>query len=181
MTANRLRFVPFLLICLYCGVPLLSAQEAKSTEPPGDEPEAMPAHLKAFQELMDGVTLRGQFTTLGEKVAAKEEESYEIVSAEKMIEEDLWMITAKIQYGGKAEMLVPVPVEVKFAGEDTPVITMTNFMIPLMGTFSARVVLYNGKYAGTWSAKTGRGAKAAEVGGHMFGVLEPTEAAKDAE
>ncbi|MCA9175246.1 MAG: hypothetical protein KDB14_12245, partial [Planctomycetales bacterium] len=56
---------------------------------------------------------------------------------------------------------------------DTPVITLTDFTIPTLGTFSCRVLIYNGKYAGTWT----HGA----VGGHMFGVLKPLEAdAEDA-
>ncbi len=33
-----------------------------------------------------------------------------------------------------------------------------------MGTFSARVVIYNKKYAGTWTH--------GKVGGHLFGVIE---------
>ena len=44
-------------------------------------------------------------------------------------------------------------------------ITLTDFKILGQGPFSARVVFHNGKYAGTWSH--------GEVGGHLFGVLEP--------
>ena len=66
--------------------------------------------------------------------------------------------------------------DVKWSG-DTPVITLTDFTIPTLGTFSCRVLIYNGKYAGTWT----HGA----AGGHMFGVLEPlnkapADGAKDA-
>jgi hypothetical protein len=36
--------------------------------------------------------------------------------------------------------------------------------IPALGTFSARVVLDEGRYAGTWSHD--------DKGGHLFGVIE---------
>ena len=56
-------------------------------------------------------------------------------------------------------------------------ITLTDFTVPGLGTFSARVVIYRNKYAGTWSH--------GEVGGHLFGTIEknaedadPTEADK---
>jgi hypothetical protein len=55
-------------------------------------------------------------------------------------------------------------VEVKWAGK-TPVITLDNITIPGLGTFSSRVVIDQGKYAGTW--------KHDDVGGHLFGKLEP--------
>ena len=43
-------------------------------------------------------------------------------------------------------------------------ITLTDAKIPFMGSFSSRVVVYNGKYSGTWSH--------GEVGGHLFGTIE---------
>ena len=60
---------------------------------------------------------------------------------------------------------------VRWAG-DTPVISVTNFGIPLIGTYSARVVIYQGQYAGTWSGKT--------HGGHLFGkIVKNDEAPKE--
>ena len=52
----------------------------------------------------------------------------------------------------------------------TPVITLTELTIPALGTFSARVVIDNGKYAGTWTH--------GDVGGHMFGVIRRSAEAK---
>jgi hypothetical protein len=78
-------------------------------------------------------------------------------------EGDLWVITARIKYGN-VDLSVPVPVEVKWAGK-TPVITLDNITIPGLGTFSSRVVLDQGKYAGTWTHD--------KVGGHMFGKIVP--------
>ena len=66
---------------------------------------------------------------------------------------------------------VPVPVEVKWAGE-TPVITLDEVTIPGLGTFSSRVVLDRGRYAGTWSHD--------KVGGHMFGTIVAAKDAPDA-
>ena len=39
--------------------------------------------------------------------------------------------------------------------------------IPGLGTFSSRVVIYEGRYAGTWQH--------GDVGGHLFGVLKRDE------
>ena len=50
-----------------------------------------------------------------------------------------------------------MPLPVKWVGE-IPVITMQNFNIPGLGTFSAHVVIDGKKYAGTWSH--------GKVGGH---------------
>ena len=55
---------------------------------------------------------------------------------------------------------------VKFAG-DTPVISLTNYTVPGFGAFTARVVIYDDVYAGTWaSAKPG-----SKHGGTMFGKI----------
>jgi hypothetical protein len=43
------------------------------------------------------------------------------------------------------------------------VITLTDFAIPGVGTWTARVLLYRDQYAGTWSGKRG--------GGQMFGKI----------
>jgi len=64
---------------------------------------------------------------------------------------------------------VPLPLEVKWSG-DTPVITLTNFTIPALGTFTSRVLIYNGKYAGTWTH--------GKVGGHLFGTIEKMDEEK---
>ena len=50
----------------------------------------------------------------------------------------------------------------KWAG-DTPVITLTDQALPGMGTYTARVVVYRGQYAGTWSGRNG--------GGKVFGRI----------
>ena len=63
---------------------------------------------------------------------------------------------------GKKDVTLPMPLPVKWAGE-IPVISMQNFTIPGLGTFSAHVVIDRGKYAGTWA----HGNK----GGHLYGTI----------
>ena len=82
-------------------------------------------------------------------------------SAEK-IEGHRWIITARIKYG-KHDVKLPVPLEVFWAG-DTPVITLTNAVVPGMGTFTSRVMIYGDRYAGTWQHD--------KFGGHMWGKIE---------
>src|SRR5262249_5642004 len=112
---------------------------------------------KEFEQMLTGATLTGQFA-VGSRVS---EDKYAISKASK-VAGDLWMITARIQYG-KHDVSVPVPVSVKWAG-DTPVITLTDLTIPGLGTFTARVLFYRGQYAGTWSNK--------DHGGTMWGRIQ---------
>jgi hypothetical protein len=48
---------------------------------------------------------------------------------------------------------------------------MTDMAVPGLGTFSTRVVIYDGMYAGTWQH--------GPVKGHLFGTITPS--AKTAE
>ena len=76
-------------------------------------------------------------------------ETYEIHSVKKFGEGDLWIFTARIK-SGKKDITLPMPLPVKWVGE-IPVISMQDFTIPGLGTFSAHVVIDRGKYAGTWA------------------------------
>ncbi len=90
------------------------------------------------------------------------EERYEIRRVKKLDKEDFWIIQARIQYGER-DITLPVPVRVQWAGQ-TPVITLDKVTIPGMGTFDARVVIHDGKYAGTWRHD--------QISGHLFGTVE---------
>lgn len=122
-----------------------------------------------FTRLLTGAKLTGQFTVDGKPLNDLTEETYEIAKVQKMAEGDKWAITARIKYG-KYDLTVPVPMEVKWAGK-TPVMTLDNMTIPGMGTFSARVVLHQDKYAGTWQHDA--------VGGHLFGRIILPEGEKE--
>jgi hypothetical protein len=114
---------------------------------------------RKFQEMMRGVTLVGRSTRLSDdKIIGQEK--YVIEKVSKLAGET-WLLQARLQYGGH-DWPVPVPVVIKWAG-DTPVISLTDVSIPGKGSFTARVVLYEGQYAGTWSAK--------DHGGQLFGKI----------
>lgn len=113
---------------------------------------------KQFEESLNGVTLVGHFT-MGNDTALREEK-YTIEKVSKL-KDGLWLFNARIQYG-KRDVTLPLPLPVKWAG-DTPVITLTDLSIPGIGTYTARVMIYRGHYAGTWSGKN--------HGGHLFGRI----------
>jgi hypothetical protein len=104
----------------------------------------------------------GNFTLDGQEPGKLQREEYAITGAMKLGNGDYWALTSRIKYGD-VDLTVPVPVQVKWAG-NTPVITVDSVKIPGLGTFSARVLLDGTRYAGTWSHD--------EKGGHLFGVIE---------
>jgi hypothetical protein len=112
-----------------------------------------------FQQMMSGVTLIGHSASLkGESVGGQEKYVIEKVSK---LRRETWLFHVRIQYGSH-DIPVPLPVNIKWAG-DTPVITITDFTIPSLGTYTARVLLYQDQYAGTWSSK--------DHGGQVFGRM----------
>ena len=125
---------------------------------------AMNAAEKAFAERMKGAALVGQFTIDGRDVPARPER-YEIDSVRKISAENDWIVTARIKYGDY-DVKVPVALKILWAG-DTPVMSLTDLTIPLMGTFTARVMFHGDRYVGTWQH--------GKVGGHMFGKVEAAQ------
>jgi hypothetical protein len=126
----------------------LSAQSESS------EKKTAPAPLteldKKFMETLSSSTLAGRWRLAKDgKLGDEREDKYTIGTVTKL-GADLWVIGARIQYGGK-DVTLPVPVKVFWAG-DTPVISITNAGIPGLGTYTARVMVYGDYYTGTWSA-----------------------------
>jgi hypothetical protein len=113
---------------------------------------------KEFQDSMQGVLLDGQSTRDGR--AGLSEDKYEI---EKVVKtgDDQWTVYTRIEMRGQM-MTVPLPLQIKWAG-DTPMITLTDQALPGVGTYTARVLVYRGQYAGTWSGRNG--------GGKVFGRI----------
>src|SRR6267143_3345979 len=107
------------------------------------------------------ISLVGRFTIAGREDRPALVERYDMSSVEK-VGGDQWRFNARIRYGS-VDTTLPVVVTMLWAG-DTPMITITDFTIPTLGTFTARVFFYGDRYAGTWQ----HGA----VGGHMFGRIE---------
>src|SRR5262245_56432900 len=114
---------------------------------------------KEFQESLAGVVLEGQSTRDGKPGVA--DDKYNIERVEKGAG-DQWTFYVKVSMQGR-EMVLPLPIDVKWAG-DTPVITLTDKSLPGMGTYTARVVVYRGQYAGTWKGGNG--------GGKVFGTIK---------
>lgn len=119
----------------------------------------LPEVERQFAERMQNVQMIGSFTIAGRENQAPREDHYNIASVEK-VGDDQWRWNATI---GENGVTLPIVVTMKFV-DDTPVITITDFSIPAMGTFTARVFFYGDRYAGTWE-HAGRG------GGHMFGRI----------
>ncbi len=139
----------------------------RADEKPGDKPEA-PASAKpeaapasgkaptgeeleaAFAKTLANVLFKGQWCLIEKGVLGEAKpEQYEIVGVMKT-GGDRWVINARIEYG-KVNLVAPVPVQVKWAG-DTPIIIVDKFTMPGAGTYSARVMIFENTYSGTWSA-----------------------------
>jgi hypothetical protein len=128
-------------------------------------PVEMNALEKQFQQDMTNVTLTG-FFTVGDAPATMPDK-YTILSIKKT-DVDVWDVEATIEYGTKSYKAT-VKVPVKWAG-DTPVLTLSNYLIAGQGVYSARILIHNGLYAGTWGAQA--------KGGKMFGKIVKNEPAK---
>lgn len=121
---------------------------------------------KQFSEKMAKSVLVGKFTVDGQENENSKAERYEIESVTKA-NGDYWTFLARIKYG-KVDTKVPITVKMLWAG-DTPMISMTDFTIPGLGTFTCRVIFYEDRYAGTWQH--------GKVGGHMYGKIEKSQPA----
>ncbi len=117
----------------------------------------------AFSKSMENCTLVGSFTVDGKDDGEPlKAERYEIESVTRA-NDNLWIFTARVKYG-KLDTKLPITVPMEWAG-DTPMVTLTNATLPGLGEgFSARVLFYENRYAGTWQH--------GPVGGHMFGKIE---------
>ena len=152
-----------LAVCLHTSVSL--AQEAAvagASQPAAKKLPSQEELFKTFAELLNKSVMVGTFTVDVDTEQKLRSESYEISKVVKQPQGDYWNFLARIKYGDH-NVMVPIPVEVKWAG-DTPVITVDNLTIPSLGTFDARVVISDNKYAGTW--------RHGKVGGLMFGHIE---------
>jgi hypothetical protein len=134
-------------------------------DPASKRREARQALEKKFEDAMTNASMEGFFTIEGrneDKPPAKD--VYRIESCKKS-GGDVWIVTA---YIGHSKATIPVPVEVRWAG-DTPMIMLTDVGLPGMkGKFSTRLLIDGSLYAGTWSHD--------QVKGHMWGKMSKTPA-----
>ena len=141
------------------------ANQTQETQQPEVSDQTAALHDK-LAKYLSGTKWTGQFTVEGKDNPSTEH--YEILSAEKNEVGDYWNLVARIKYGDHDKTLPLPPIEIKFA-DKTPVITIDRVTFPGFGTFDARVLIRQGKYAGTWAHSGGKG-------GHLFGTIERMEA-----
>jgi hypothetical protein len=147
------------------GKPNSDGDSAKAVALSGssDNPASKDPRYQALEKMLSNVVLVGMFTVDRKPMKDLSEERYEIKSIQKLsADDDLWALEARIKYGAH-DVTVPIVTTIKWA-DQTPVMTMDRLLIPGLGTFSARVVFHDGKYAGTWTHD--------ENGGHLFGRIE---------
>lgn len=149
-----------LWVCLAAATGLLAQEITGSLVAPSTV--TMNDAERKFQQEMTNVTMKG-FFTVGDEPATHED-TYFIDGIAK-VKEDLWNFQARIKYGNK-DFKATIPVPVRWAGE-TPVLTLSNYLIKGQGVFSARILIFQGMYAGTWGAQS--------HGGKMFGKIVKTE------
>ena len=111
---------------------------------------------------MRGAVLVGSFTVSSRLDRPLSPDRYEIASVEK-VGDDAWRFNARLVHEGM-DVTLPIVVPMRWVG-DTPMILMTNYAIPTLGTFNARVFFYKDHYAGTWGHDD-------TVAGHLFGRIE---------
>ena len=171
------------LLCLAItlGFGVASAQETETerteqeseqaSELGGEQVESTDENRETrLAKYLSGAKFVGRFTVDGKEDAAPKSEEYTIAKCEKLPAKDMFRLTARIKYGD-TDQEVPLDLQILWSGK-TPVITLDSFWIPGMGTFSARVLIHSGRYAGTWQ----HDAK----GGHLYGTIQQTtDAAKE--
>ena len=155
MKRTPLLLLSAILICQT--VPVLG-EEFPSEPLQAEDQQLTPAEEK-FRELLTRAQLVGHYTTWANAETPRKD-SYTLEKVAKL-GGGLWLFVARIQYG-EHDVKLPLPLVVQWAG-DTPVITLDNFPVPGFGVFSARIVIHDTQYAGTWDG--------GDHGGHMYGRI----------
>ncbi len=166
-----MRTIEFRTVAMVVGLFVVGACSLATAEEHAEQGQAAAGRAaleKKFQQTLSGATLVGHFTLTGKEDANSLKVERYTISSVKKIKDDLWLFTVRVTYGTR-DVTVPIPLQVKWAG-DTPIIMLTDLKIPLLGTYTARVIIYRNKYAGTWSAS--------DHGGHLFGRIERAKPAE---
>ena len=159
MKLNQAAVIIFALAVLLAARPSLGADSGQAT---GEKSKASATELEAkFISTLTRATMAGRWCPITDGVLGPDkEDKYTIVGVSKA-GGDTWIIRARIQYN-KQDFVAPIPVQVKWAG-DTAVIIVDNLPVPGGGVYSARVLIYNHTYAGTWTG--------GDHGGLLNGVI----------
>lgn len=138
-----------LIFAMLSLVALLTPPRAPAADQSAEQGAAdRPAMEKALAERLSNSRLSG-FYVIDGKEGPPQQDQYTLGKVEKQ-EGDKWLIHARIEYGKKS-VNVPLEVPIFWAG-DAAVISVTNFTIPGLGSYTARVMIHGDRYAGTWSA-----------------------------
>lgn len=138
-----------------------SAALQQADTAPGTEPALDRATLeKNLAERLSNSRLVGFYMTEGQN-GPPQQDSYTLGKVQKA-EGDKWRFEARIEFNKKV-LNVPLEIPIYWA-DQTPVITVSNFSIPGMGTYTARVMIHGDRYAGTWSSP--------RHGGFLWGRIE---------
>ena len=172
MTPSR----PSMLMLLFPVLSLLATAAPLQERDQRRGPEPVPLQQlnkreRAFQAMLDGSIMEGAFTQDDlPRDAPPASDRYTLDKVEKL-DDGRWRFHTRVQYG-KSDFTVGVPVRVLWT-EETPMITVDDFRIPLVGTFSARVLFHEDQYAGVWDG--------GDHGGQMWGrVLRDAARSADA-
>ncbi len=138
---------------------LLAVSTVYADDAPANDQAALE---KKFAETMSYAKMTGNFTVTGKDAKEPAPETYTLGKVYKG-KGNYWVFETRIQYG-KNDVTLPLSIPVLWAG-DTAVITVENLPVPPLGTFSARVLIHNNQYAGTWDA--------GDHGGQLYGTITP--------
>jgi hypothetical protein len=151
-----------LLLLFSAAFPSLALAQPSPAAPEGKAVRAeQTQRLEKLAKQLTGATLVGKFTDNARPDAPLQTERYELALVKHLLGER-WLFQARIVYG-EHNVTIPLTLPVRWAG-DTPVICVDKLSIPGLGTYTARVLIYNDHYAGFWSGAT--------HGGHLFGTVE---------
>lgn len=146
------------LTLLLLALLLPAVVRAQAPEAPKSAPAPKPSREdleSRFQATLAKATFSGRWSLIEKGQSGPEkEDKYTILGVSK-VGGEVWLIHARIQYGGK-DITAPIPVQVRWAG-DTPVIVVDDVGVPGSGKYSARVLIHQDTYAGTWSGGGVRG------------------------
>jgi hypothetical protein len=154
--------VAAVLLLLLLNTPFYAQEKSASDTPDKPKPAATPEQLETtFKAMLTKAAMSGRWCSVKDgKLGPEREDTYSIVSANK-VSGHKWIIQTRIKVNQR-EMVVPIPVEIKWAG-DTAVLSVDKLQYPGGGTYSARVLFHEHTYAGTWSG--------GDHGGLMSGVI----------
>ena len=157
-TAKILGAIVVLIVAF--GIGWLTAATGRGLEA---DVASLEARELGFVERMQNVALRGHFTVEGREPRDGLEELYEIAEVTKL-DGNRWRFDVRVKYMS-VDVTLPVVVPIEWAG-DTPMVSITDVALPGLGEgFSARVLFYDERYAGTWDH--------GEYGGLMYGTIAP--------